>query len=66
MQNIVNSVHISNHRSYQGDANVLYDVGGQTKKRSLASNENTHANYKHVQKLEGCGMALIIYQKVEK
>jgi hypothetical protein len=32
----------------------------------LAFNENTHANYKHVQKLEGCGMALIIYQKVEK
>jgi hypothetical protein len=32
MQNMVNSVHMSNHRSVKGDANVLYDIGKQTNK----------------------------------
>ena len=49
MQDMVNSVHISNHQSFHRDHNILYDIGRQTNK-AFIFNKNTHAKDKYVQK----------------
>ena len=48
MQDMVNSVHISNHQSFHRDHNI-YDIGRQINK-AFIFNENTHAKAKYVQK----------------